>query len=517
MAHHREIGTTGRDRTARLIALVATALSIGAYFIVERLNSVLLYSDAVSHLLISRRVVDSPRGFLDFGQLGSVWLPFPHLLMLPGVSNDWLYKSGLAGSMVSMVAFVVTCVLLYKLLYRFTGKKLAGVVAASVYGLSFNMLYLASTAMTESLLFCMMVGAVYYLQRWADTQQSKHLLAAAIWALLATITRYEAWPVTVGLLLATIMIAWQQRQPGHGTKLQWRRVEDRTIAFGVTAFIGILAWVVYNGLIFGDPLEFFRGAYAHPPLTNNEPAVGDLWVTIKTYWFASVACVGLPVLILGAIGSLVFVKEFFRKQTAGRALPILSLFTVAPFIMLSLYDGQRPLHVMQINGEAYNVRYGMIMLVLSAIFIGYLTSVWNRTSIRALIGTCALGATIFVGTSVYQTGVEPMVGIEHASGESTETVTAFAKLYTGGSVLMESWGNENLAFRSVPPRKHINEGSYRIWEPAIANPQGYKIDWIITRCGDVPDKLCNQFESTGPQGYRVAFKSADGVYTIYAR
>ena len=39
------------------------------------------YGDAIAHLHIARRVFDSHRPGLS--QLGSVWLPLPHLLMIP--------------------------------------------------------------------------------------------------------------------------------------------------------------------------------------------------------------------------------------------------------------------------------------------------------------------------------------------------------------------------------------------------------------------------------------------------
>jgi len=42
------------------------------------------YGDAVAHLHIARRVIDSRRPGLS--ELGSVWLPLPHLLMIPFVA-----------------------------------------------------------------------------------------------------------------------------------------------------------------------------------------------------------------------------------------------------------------------------------------------------------------------------------------------------------------------------------------------------------------------------------------------
>ncbi len=55
----------------------------------------LLYGDAVAHLGIARRILDSRNPGL--AQLGGVWLPLPHLLMLPFVQKMEWWQNGLAG------------------------------------------------------------------------------------------------------------------------------------------------------------------------------------------------------------------------------------------------------------------------------------------------------------------------------------------------------------------------------------------------------------------------------------
>src|SRR5580692_8055029 len=75
--------TARRDPVAWAVALGAALLSVAAYVITVRRHGVLLYIDSISHLEIARRVVSSTSPGL--AQLGYVWLPLPHLLMLPFV------------------------------------------------------------------------------------------------------------------------------------------------------------------------------------------------------------------------------------------------------------------------------------------------------------------------------------------------------------------------------------------------------------------------------------------------
>src|ERR1019366_6415660 len=58
-------------------------------------HALLSYGDAVAHLHIARRVLDSriPR----FSELGSVWLPLPHILMIPFVQVYSWWANGIAG------------------------------------------------------------------------------------------------------------------------------------------------------------------------------------------------------------------------------------------------------------------------------------------------------------------------------------------------------------------------------------------------------------------------------------
>ena len=81
-----------------------------------RHSALLNYGDAVAHLHIARRVFDShhPR----FTQLGSVWLPLPHILFIPFVQVYSWWANGLAGVFTSALAFVAACAGFYRLARR---------------------------------------------------------------------------------------------------------------------------------------------------------------------------------------------------------------------------------------------------------------------------------------------------------------------------------------------------------------------------------------------------------------
>ena len=94
------------------MVLAALALLSAAAIAVFYSNGWLLYyGDAEAHLNIARRMVDSRTPGYD--QVGTVWLPLLHWLMLPFVRVDALWVNGLAGAIPSAIAFLLAGTFLY--------------------------------------------------------------------------------------------------------------------------------------------------------------------------------------------------------------------------------------------------------------------------------------------------------------------------------------------------------------------------------------------------------------------
>ena len=101
-------------RAEGLIVLACcAALSFAAAIWSWRHDALLNYGDAVAHLAIARRVIDSH--YPGLKQLGSVWLPLPHLLMIPFVAVYRWWADGIAGLIPSALAYVFGCVGVYRL------------------------------------------------------------------------------------------------------------------------------------------------------------------------------------------------------------------------------------------------------------------------------------------------------------------------------------------------------------------------------------------------------------------
>ena len=168
-----------------------------------RHGAMLNYGDAVAHLHIARRVLDSHRPGLS--QLGSVWLPLPHLLMIPLVAVYAWWANGIAGMIPSALAYVAGCAGVYRLARNWL-RPSAATVALIFFALNPNLLYMQTTAMTEPLFLCEMIWLAVWLVEWRralgidETRAARLFGCIALVRVAAVFTRYDGW------ILA--LIAW---------------------------------------------------------------------------------------------------------------------------------------------------------------------------------------------------------------------------------------------------------------------------------------------------------------------
>ncbi len=106
---HRPVVGLGGTTLAVANAMAAHSAAANRFVSIRRYKQ--YYGDAQSHINIARRIIDSRTPGVD--QLGTPWLPLPHLLMLPWVGNDYLWQTGLAGAIPSGICFVLAATFLY--------------------------------------------------------------------------------------------------------------------------------------------------------------------------------------------------------------------------------------------------------------------------------------------------------------------------------------------------------------------------------------------------------------------
>lgn len=134
-----------------LFIVLATIITntISSYILFTRdPNSFLYYGDAISHLVIARMIFDSI--IPGLAQLGTVWLPLTHIMLLPFVMNDFLFRTGLAGTIVSTISSAVIALVLFRIVKMQFNSARAGLLASALYMMNPSVIYMGTVPMMEA-------------------------------------------------------------------------------------------------------------------------------------------------------------------------------------------------------------------------------------------------------------------------------------------------------------------------------------------------------------------------------
>jgi len=251
-----------RAAEASLLAITAV-ISIGALIFYYHQGALLLYVDAAAHINIARRVFDSRTPSL-LG-LGTVWLPLPHLLDIPFLVNDRMWQSGLGASVPSMIAYLAGTLGVFRLV---SGGKPSGLasrpaagLAALIYALNPNLIYMQSTAMTEPLYLALFIWAAVYFAEFArraggqPENAGRPLVKCGVMIALAMLVRYDGWFLAGVTGICALGVLWRSR--GNA-----RRMVRGWIAFTLLTGATAAAFLLYNYAISGNALEFANGPYS---------------------------------------------------------------------------------------------------------------------------------------------------------------------------------------------------------------------------------------------------------------
>ncbi len=509
------------------LAALASAISILAFLHFLRSGEILLYGDAVAHINIARRLFDSRTpGLL---QLGTVWLPLPHLLMSPLLVSDWAWRTGVGGSIPSLVAFVLACLGIFRLVrngLEFMGApswstRLASWTAALIFVANPNLLYLQATAMTESLSLALLIWATVFFGQFVQnlfaysefapqppTRDSRHpgrALQRCGWCLLGLMqTRYDGWfaAVLFAAAAALVLVVAARRRGVHPTHFlthwKWKRP---LLKFALLLAITPAAWLAYNAAVWGNPLEFANGPYSARGIERRTRHGGDPhhpgWHSpiVAAKYFVKAARLNLgewrgggstffPFALLGGV-IVLLIAPSLRSW--------LLLWLPVPFYALSIAWGGVPIFIPQWwPFSYYNVRYGLQLLPAIAVFTAatlyfFLAAIRSRpwrvvapALLLAMIAVCYaqawMASPIFLREARANSYAKAILEWALAHQLRRLPPSATFLMYIG-----EHGGALQLA--GIPLRRTINEGNYREWHRGLAAP-ATTADYVVSAAGD---------------------------------
>jgi len=168
----------------------------------------------VAHINIARRVFDSRTPTL-LG-LGTVWLPLPHLLDIPFIVNDRMWQTGLGASIPSMLSHIAGALGIFRLVRGLASRATAW-IAALIYALNPNLIYMQATAMTETLYLALFVWAVVYFSEFVrqaaeePRRAARSLMKCGVMVALAMLVRYDGWFLAAVIAVCALGVIWRSR------------------------------------------------------------------------------------------------------------------------------------------------------------------------------------------------------------------------------------------------------------------------------------------------------------------
>ncbi|WP_415630912.1 ArnT family glycosyltransferase [Propionibacterium sp.] len=488
----------------------------------------LAYSDAQSHLTIARQLLDT-RSTPGLVQLGTVWLPVPHLLLAPLVLVLWLWHTGWGAAILGAVCLGVTAASLYRVMARWGAGRLGRLAAVGVVVVNPTMLYLSSTALTEPVLIACMSASLAGIATLATRRRLSSPGEAAIFcgipAALAALCRYEGWALAVTGAVFVGVLSYR-RSNGKAS-----RTIAMMVGFIAPPLLAMSWWVGFNWVVFHQPLEFLSGEYSANAQQTGVISAGTstqahLAATIRTLNMAVSSSAGWVPLVVAAMGLLVVL---FRPH---RLLPLLFLVTSASsylFLVVALYTGQAIIWNKATGASyAWNNRFGMASILPIALLTGAGVEALAHAARKTGIPTPGIRAVaVLCGASLMIALVAQSMWILQRPTERSLVLTEAAESwdagtysrhaaewlhdhYDGGGILLDETINKNanLPQIGIPLRQFYIRADDTLFDQAVADPLGHaRWIWMSSNQSDAVRQAMAPEEVRSH--YRIAYRNEE--------
>ena len=479
------------------MAIVAIGFIVSAIMLSLDPNFLKYYGDGVSHLVIARRVFDSITPGLT--QLGGVWLPMTHLLLMPFVTNDFLFHTGLAGTIVSISATAVTAVALFRILRLQFASSMVGAFGSFLYFLNPSVIYMGIIPMMEALFMMFFMVSVYYIQKWyylSVSEQKKWfqyrtILKCALVVSAASLTRYEGWaiPALMVFILLFVELFIKRTKLTESDKHTLHALLSVLVIFGT---IGITLWIAWNLVIFKDPLYSLTGPYSAAAQAdsreyNNHYKLNPV-VSSSLIVYVAEEMYGLHVLAISFLGIGLYLYTGAKKRRLRFHL-LTVLMMMAPILVdfLAMVHGSG--EIFPVGQSWFNGRYLIFIAPLlafgSASLLNSVREIMARKNLLVVIITIAVIAGAYAltfasqyfeyGKSIALNSPGLLPSDKHAQ-DGVDTGKQLDRLYEDGNIVLFALSGDShriMLESHLPLKKFIDLSNRQYWEISKRSPWIY--------------------------------------------
>jgi len=438
---------------------MAVLVGVAAWVLYFRSGLVLSHYDAKAHLVVARRVVDNLTP--GWKQIGAVWLPLPHVLLLLPVQSDLLYRTGLAGSLLSLACLGVTSFCVASLVGRFTSSRAAAVTAVVLILANPNLLYLHTTPMTEPLLLAVTSLVVLCLVRWLDTDEPAIPTTLATAVVAAAWTRYEAWLVLASAGIVALGVLVRRREA-------LASIRRRAVGFAGCALAAAGLFLCLSRITVGR--WFVSDGFFVP----DSRYAGQLGLVLTAVVEGTRDLSGWTVVVAaGAAVAAVVASLATRSEDRDTILVALAPFGAAILPLAAFYQG-----------HPFRIRYMTPLVASCAIWVGLGVGRLPRR-VRWLAATLLVVGSVAESPPWDQSAAMIQEAqLDRPAGIRRAAVTdCLVRGYRGDKVLM-SMGSlahymQELSWSGFSIRDFVHEGNGVIWEAALESGPAPHVGWML--------------------------------------
>lgn len=406
--------------------------------------------------------------------MGLVWNPLPSILQLPFAALAHLWRpivtKGIGAAAVTALFAAWQGKTLLRTFELFKVGRTVSLAVTLLFCFNPYMFFYGANGMTEIIACAFAVQAVCALSIWMRTGQASRLLAVGVGCVGMFLTRYEAIPFAltlgVGMLLHMLFSENERKYyPEKNLKEKFFYVEGTMWVTFLPLIFTVLAWVLFNWIITGNPLYFLNSGYSMSAYSDYYTDYGGLagavsyvWVRIWPFLFA----------FAGLVLVRLMSNTFLSVDTAVIMVVSLGL-AIFQFFMIAR------------GSSGGYVRYLCYPLMLAAAWFPYqissLKNAARRTASVILCAVLALNGAYFVWAFKYSSLMreDTLYMVPAQSGQLSDYINANLRdkrilmdSYLTYYVIMNVNNVGNLVISSTPQ-----------FEQAVADPVGHGIDYVI--------------------------------------
>lgn len=505
-----------------LVGALASVVSVAS-------GAAIAYRDEQLHLTIARRLVDSAAP--GFQQLGTVWLPVPHLILAPFVLDFGLWVSGAGAAVVGTLCLAASATALYRIAARVGLGRTARLTTVAAFVASPAVLYVFTTPLTEPVLIAGLLGCIAGLARWATASRPHSMGETAVFCgvplAIAVMSRYEGWALLAGGTVFVLVVSLRRDR---------RLLPALASAAGLVLppLLAIAWWLAYNTAIYGDPLEFANGQFSAAELQRGiteaglVTTAGSPGISVYVYGWSIIEAFGPLTVVLAVAGAAALAV---RDGLSDRFL-LLGLTAVPGlFSLVSLAAGQSVIysdHSMPTGW--WNTRYALVAGLFAAVLVGFVVQsgvdAMRRLPLRRALAGPVVGGMVLValvGQAGWMLAETDRVAV---LAEAADQRVAFADLrrtfvwlgaqYEGGGVLVDESQNPFVLDLGLPLVELVNYASGEAFVRAQEDP-GSRVEWILLNEDNESDTVGAVFAAHPERLADFTLVHSDGPYRVYRR